>query len=92
MATYRSKHIQNDTIGMIPVGGYVSLVNFSPDCIRWLDFVASTEGIRILHALNGRGETKIGNDYVDGFCRETRTIYQYHVSEFFNSIFKFLTY
>ncbi|GFY74898.1 uncharacterized protein TNIN_225431 [Trichonephila inaurata madagascariensis] len=47
------------------------------DSIRWLDFVAHTEGHRILHALNGTGEQKIAGYSVDGFCKETNTVYQY---------------
>ncbi|GFV80920.1 uncharacterized protein TNCV_3517871 [Trichonephila clavipes] len=62
---------------MIPVQGYCNSINFSRDSIRWLDFVAHTEGHRILHALNGTGEPKIAGYSVDGFCKETNTVYQY---------------
>lgn len=80
MATYRSNHIQPDTIAMVPVHGYVNKTNFSPDSIRWLDYVATTQNLRIQHALNGRGERKIAGVSVDGFCEETNTVYQYQVT------------
>ncbi|GFR34105.1 uncharacterized protein TNCT_314611 [Trichonephila clavata] len=62
---------------MVPVQGYCNSTHFSRDSIRWLDFVARTEGHRILHALNGTGEPKIAGYSVDGFCKETNTVYQY---------------
>lgn len=80
MAVYRSKLIQPDTIAMVPVRGYVNRTNYSPDSIRWLDFVAHDQRIQIEHALSNKGEIKIGDVSVDGFCRVTNTIYQYHVS------------
>lgn len=80
MATYRSKHIQPDTIAMIPVQGYTSRVKYSVDSIKWLDYVASKENIYIQHAQNGNGERKIGGVSVDGYCADTNTVYQYQVS------------
>ncbi|GFU31440.1 uncharacterized protein NPIL_147201 [Nephila pilipes] len=77
MAVYRSGHIKQKTIAMIPVQGYCNSTNFSRDSIRWLDFIAHTEGHQILHALNGVGEQKIARLSVDGFCKETNTVYQY---------------
>ncbi|GFR22004.1 uncharacterized protein TNCT_496202 [Trichonephila clavata] len=77
IAVYRSGHIKPKTIAMVPVQGYCNSTNFSRDSIRWLDFVAHTEGHRILHALNGTGEPKIAGYSVDGFCKETNTVYQY---------------
>ncbi|GFW35962.1 uncharacterized protein TNCV_1927911 [Trichonephila clavipes] len=77
MAVYRSGHIKPKTIAMIPVQGYCNSTNFSRDSIRWLNFVAHTEGHRILHALKGTGEPKIAGYSVDGFCKETNTVYQY---------------
>lgn len=79
MATYRSDHIQPETIAMVPVHGYTSKTNFSPDSIRWLDFVAFSQGLHIQHALNGTGERKIAGVSVDGFCESTNTVYQYQV-------------
>ncbi|GFR31396.1 uncharacterized protein TNCT_195051 [Trichonephila clavata] len=62
---------------MIYVQGYCNSTNVSRDSIRWLDFVARTEGHRIRHALNGTGEPKIAGYSVDGFCKETNSVYQY---------------
>lgn len=92
MAVYRSKLIEPNTIAMIPVHGYVNRTNYSPDSIRWMDFVSHDQGVQIDHALSNRGEIKIGGVSVDGFCRQTNTIYQYHVSIIiiFKIEFKFL--
>ena len=87
MATFRSKHITDNTIAMIPVGGYVHKVNYSMDSIRWIKYVAHTENISIQHGLNGYGEVKIGGHFVDGFCEENKTVYQYHVSIFLSNSF-----
>ena len=45
----------------------------------WLEYLAYTRGIRISHARNG-GEVRLGqhNLPVDGFCHETRTVFQFH--------------
>lgn len=80
MAFFRSKHIKEDTIGMVPVRGYLNSTNSSPDCIRWLDFLQFSEGTVINHAKNGNGEKKISGVSVDGYCEATNTIYQFHVS------------
>lgn len=82
MAIFRSKHISPNTIGMIPVGGYINRTNFSMDSIRWLKYVEHCEKISIKHALNGQGEIKIGNYFVDGFCESSNTVYEFHVSKF----------
>ena len=84
MAEYRSKRIQDNTIAIVPVRGYVSKNNYSSDSIRWLDYTAFSEGIHIQHALNGLGERKINGIFVDGFCESTKTVYQYHVRFFFS--------
>ena len=80
MAIYRNSHIKPNTIAMVPVHGYLNKTNFSRDSIRWLDYVATTQGISIQHAFNGTGERKIGGISVDGFCEETKTIYQFQVT------------
>lgn len=64
---------------MIPQNGYVT-GNYSKDSIRWLDYMSDQENICIFHAQNGNGEVTICGAKVDGFCEETNTIYQYHVS------------
>ncbi|GBM64779.1 hypothetical protein AVEN_90514-1, partial [Araneus ventricosus] len=78
MAAYRSKHLEKETTAMVPVRGYTNYTNYSPDAIRWLDFIATKENIFIKHALNRKGERKIDDITVDGFCEETNTVYQFH--------------
>ncbi|GFT85128.1 DNA_pol_B_2 domain-containing protein, partial [Nephila pilipes] len=77
MATYRSGHIQDNSIAMVPIHGYSHGKQFSPDAIRWLDYISFTEKLKILHSLNGKGERKIGGNFVDGYCEENKTVYQY---------------
>ena len=86
MAVFRSLHIQNNTIGMVPVHGYSNNTNYSVDAIRWLDFLANKRGLDIKHALNGYGEKKVGGISVDGYCDETKTVFQYHVSSILFSL------
>lgn len=80
MAVFRSFHLKDNTIAMIPKYGYVNNSTYSADAIRWLDYTAHINGLEIKHALNGLGEVKVDNYSVDGFCETTNTIYQYHVS------------
>ena len=80
MAVFRTEFIQPDTIGMIPVHGYVNRTKFSADAIRWMECISKTDGLDIRHALNGLGEKKINGISVDGFHENSNTIYQYHVS------------
>ncbi|XP_035219995.1 probable DNA polymerase [Stegodyphus dumicola] len=61
METYRRGHIQPNTIAMVPTHGYVNSTNYCPDSIRWLDFVAASEGNAIKHALNGSGDQNCRN-------------------------------
>jgi hypothetical protein len=57
------------------------VVGYSISCINWLESVMSSDDIRIQHKLNG-GEYKIPESRyrVDGYCKETTTIYEYHGS------------
>ena len=80
MATYRSKHIKENTIAMVPVHGNLINTKYSPDSLRWLDYIAFSEGISIEHGLIGSGEERISVISVDCNCEATNTILQYHVS------------
>lgn len=86
---FRTRHIKDNTIAMVPVHGYVNSTRFSPDSIRWLDHLMFVRDLFIHHALNGLGEKKIAGISVDGFCSGSNTVYQYHVSsiKFFNNSF-----
>lgn len=90
MAAYRAHHIQPNTIAMMPIQGYVNSTNYSPDSIRWLDFIAETEGLNIQHALNSIGEYRVDGISVDGFCKETNTIYQFQVNPCSKKIYYFI--
>jgi len=46
---------------------------------EWLEWVSSSENIKISHLFNGK-EKRIGprNLAVDGYCAENKTVYQLH--------------
>ncbi|KAF8789421.1 hypothetical protein HNY73_007359 [Argiope bruennichi] len=77
MAAYRNGHMKDDTIAMVPTHGYSSGKNYSPDAIRWLDYISSCEGIEIQHSLNKNCGRTIEGVLVDGYCEETKIVYQY---------------
>ena len=50
---------------------------YSEKSINWLDWLSKKDGIKTQHALTG-GEHKIkGVGKVDGFCRESNTVYEF---------------
>lgn len=51
---------------------------YSRVAIRWIQRIQQAQGITIRHALSEGGEfqTEVGN--VDGYCKETNTVYEYH--------------
>ena len=54
---------------------------FSLAAIAWLEYIARTRGIHIKHALRGGEERLVLHGavhYVDGFCSENNTVYQFH--------------
>ena len=50
---------------------------YSQAQISWLNYIQSEEKIHIRHAENG-GEFKIGKYKLDGYCKETNTVYEFH--------------
>ena len=74
---YRRNFMDKDTIGIIPEKGYNAEQKTSDKCITWLKYISITQNIDIQHALNG-GEFAVGDYLVDGYCRETNTIYELH--------------
>jgi hypothetical protein len=56
-----------------------SFVGVSKKALYWLLYEEKKNNISIQHALNG-GEYKIPNTkyYVDGFCKDTNTVYEFH--------------
>ena len=56
-------------------------VDYSIKSIKWLQYISLTQNINIRHACNGREQAiqAHGKTYkVDGYCKETTTIYQFH--------------
>ena len=86
MQVYRTKFLQKDTIALLPQHQQLKRKQ-SHEALQWLSYTAEKEGIRIQHARNG-GEKRVGNYYLDGYCEETHTAYEYqgcywHGKDFF---------
>ena len=77
-AIYRSVFMPENTIVLVDENQYDT---YSIKSIKWMKYLSNKFNINIKHACNG-GEIKImiqGKQYkVDGFCSETRSIYQFH--------------
>jgi hypothetical protein len=50
----RKRFLKPYTIGIIPAGGYTGGVKYSKKAIMWLLYKEKVNGIKILHARNGR--------------------------------------
>ena len=86
MQVYRTKFLQKDTIALLPQHQELKRKQ-SHEALQWLSYTAEKEEIRIQHARNG-GEKRVGNYYLDGYCEETHTAYEYqgcywHGKDFF---------
>lgn len=84
MGVYRSKYLKEKTIGIVPKNMYRNGNKpYSKSSIEWLEFIAAQTNSKIQHAVNG-GEKVIVDDvwgkvyYVDGFCEETNTVYEFY--------------
>ena len=75
MQVYRTKFLQKDTIALLPQHQELKRKQ-SHEALQWLSYTAEKEGIRIQHDRNG-GEKRVGNYYLDGYCEETHTAYEY---------------
>ena len=75
MQVYRTKFLQKDTIALFPEHQQLKRKQ-SHEALQWLSYTAEKEGIRIQHDRNG-GEKRVGNYYLDGYCEETHTAYEY---------------
>ena len=75
MQVYRTKFLQKDTIALLPHHQQLKRKQ-SHEALQWLSYTAEKEEIRIQHARNG-GEKRVGNYYLDGYCEETHTAYEY---------------
>jgi hypothetical protein len=73
---YRRNFMKKDKIAVIPANGY-SKQNYSQKSLSWLKFISERDHIFINHARNG-GEYKIGKYFLDGYCKDTNTGYEFH--------------
>ena len=75
MQVYRTKFLQKDTIALLPQHQQFKRKQ-SHEALQWLSYTAEKEEIRMQHARNG-GEKRVGKYYLDGYCEETHTAYEY---------------
>ena len=75
MQVYRRKFLQKDTIALLPQHQVLKRKQ-SHEALQWLSYTAEKEEIRMQHARNG-GEKRVGDYYLDGYCEETHTAYEY---------------
>ena len=75
MQVYRTKFLQKDTIATLSQARQLKRKQ-SHEAHQWLSYTAEKEDIHIQHARNG-GEKRVGNYYLDGYCEETHTAYEY---------------
>ena len=76
---FRKKFLQPDKIVIIHIGGYTdNNRKQSRKATAWLK-LKEKEGKRSLHGRNGKERQlpKLPDIHVDGFCEETRTMYEF---------------
>ena len=75
MTIYRCNYMPSDTIGVVQ--DVTPGETYSKDSIAWLDWFSQRDDIKIQHALTG-GEVNIKDvGKVDGFCKDTNTMYEF---------------
>ena len=75
MQVYRTKFLQKDTIALLPQHQVLKRKQ-SHEALQWLSYTAEKEEIHMQHDRNG-GEKRVGKYYLDGYCEETHTAYEY---------------
>ena len=75
MQVYRTKFLEKDTIALLSQAHQLKRKQ-SHEAFQWLSYTAEKEDIHIQHGRNG-GEKRVGNYYLDGYCEETHTAYEY---------------
>ena len=75
MQVYRTNFLKKDTIALLPQHQVLKRKQ-SHEALQWLSYTAEKEEIRIQHDRNG-GEKRVGNYFLDGYCEETHTAYEY---------------
>ena len=73
---FRKMLMKPRSIGIISPLGINPKRGSSNVSLQWLKYISSTENIHIEHARNG-DERKIGPYFVDGYCHETKTIFEF---------------
>ena len=75
MQIYRTNFLEKDTIALLSQAHQLKRKQ-SHEALQWLSYTAEKEDIHIQHVRNG-GEKRVGNYYLDGYCEETHTAYEY---------------
>ena len=79
---YRRNFLQEEQIGQVPACGYGGKnINQSAIAMCWLREIEKELGEnnrQLASKLSVGGEVQIMGRYVDGYCDETKTIYQFH--------------
>ena len=72
----RKRFLQPDTIGLIPTGGYTCNKNYSKKAMMWQLHMEETDGVKLMH-VREYNVPELPQFSVDGYCPETRTIYEF---------------
>lgn len=77
----RLKFLKQNTMGLIPKGGYTCTNRFSKIAMMWLHHNEQTDGLEIKHANDAREYRlpELPKLIVDGYCLETKTVYEFCV-------------
>jgi hypothetical protein len=78
---YTRNYMPESSISMLPSCGFNPKSQMSKQCELWLKYISEKEKVTIKHGKNG-SEKKIGKFFVDGYCEENKTIYEYQGCHF----------
>ena len=73
---YRRNFMKSQSIALIPDYGFDPTQNFSHKQILWLKYISFRDSVQIQHCFINL-EKKIGPYPVDGYCKETDTVYEF---------------
>jgi len=75
----RKRLLKPDTIGLVPAGVYTGNFRYSKKALVWQVHMEQLDGVKIKHARNVREYrlNELPSYSVDGYCSETRTIYEF---------------
>lgn len=78
MAVFKTKFLEENTIGVAPPRGYRLTDHQSKKALKWLELMKMINNADIQTALTGR-EVRIAQDIVvDGFDADTNTVYEFY--------------